>query len=136
MFGVVKNKTVLRRVRLFAAHGWPAFKRFVVGSFQSDKSGVILRNGSRSNPRYVLCFKRIPISAGFAASRDFNPLDHFSPDNSERIWFAPLFGTCTLRVAMSPLIQVILVRAANVCGNGRGPLCLYPRSEGVWNESC
>jgi hypothetical protein len=32
--------------------------------------------------------------------RDFNSFNDFATDNSERVWFASLAGTCTLEVAM------------------------------------
>ena len=84
---------------LFAAQRWPAFDAFVVVSFPIGKIGSDAKERLNIESEIGSVFEKNPDCAVVVHCRDFDSFHDLAPDNSERVWFASLAGTCTLRVS-------------------------------------
>jgi hypothetical protein len=110
---------------LFAAQRWPAFDAFVVVSFPIGKIGSDAKERFNIECEIRSVFEHNPDYVVVVHCRDFDSLNDFATDNSERVWFASLAGTYTLGSHESPFERRgFVVRAALVLRTLTRPVSL------------
>jgi hypothetical protein len=110
---------------LFAAQRWPAFEGFVVVSFPVGVIGSDPKERFNIESEIGSVFEKNPDCAAVIHGRNFDSFNDLAPDNSERVWFASLGGTCS-NLGLSHIACLVgdRVRAAFVRKHGRVPIPL------------
>jgi hypothetical protein len=90
---------------LFAAQRWPAFDAFVVVSFPIGKIGSDAKERFNIECEIRSVFEHNPDYVVVVHCRDFDSLNDFATDNSERVWFASLAGTGMLTLSQLRLLE-------------------------------
>ena len=109
------------RERLFAFQRWPAFERSVISGFEVGVIGSDAKERIKVESQVGLVFEKNPDCTSVMERRDFDSFNDLAPDDREGVWFAPLAGTCRLRVSQFRLLTGELVRAAFVLITRRSP---------------
>ena len=99
---------------LLGTQRWPAFDAFVVVSFPVGKIGRDAKERLNIESEIGSVFEKNPDCAVVVHGRNFDPFNDLAMDNSERVWFASLAGTCTLSGSHIACLVGDRVRAALV----------------------
>jgi hypothetical protein len=90
---------------LLGTQRWPAFDAFVVVSFPVGKIRSDAKKRLNIEPEIGSIFEKNPDGAIVVHGRDFDSFNDLATDNSERVWFASLAGTCRLTLSQLRLLE-------------------------------